>query len=372
MKRPGKPVQERLLGAFDKTLRIAFITVAMFLLLEFVLMAVNGGQKIDGRAYSDVYDGAGWAEGYFAEFRGSMAFEYSPYTVYRRKPGLSGTYINTDNESLRRTYFSCGGQSEESFTVFVFGGSTVWGTGARDNGTIPSALAGYMCGRGVPAVVVNYGESGYTSTQEVIRLWMELRNGRRPDAVVFYDGINDVFSAYQNGEAGLPQNVADRKADFNARNRLNFAEFLMSTNVVKALKVGGANAGSTDGETMEQAASVYMDNVRVVKALGREYGFEAFFYWQPIVSTKSVAVGSEKGAGMSASDNALKGIYPEVTAIVRGSGDVRDLTGIFDGYGKAVFMDLSHVSEEGNAIIAERMGDDLIGYYRGLPTAGGG
>ena len=39
---------------------------------------------------------------------------------------------------------------------------------------------------------------------------------RRPDVVVFYDGINDVMATVQNGRAGLPQNEANREEDFRS------------------------------------------------------------------------------------------------------------------------------------------------------------
>ena len=39
--------------------------------------------------------------------------------------------------------------------------------------------------------VRNLGRRGFVSTQEVIYLMRELQAGRRPDVVVFYNGVND-------------------------------------------------------------------------------------------------------------------------------------------------------------------------------------
>ena len=74
----------------------------------------------------------------------------------------------------------------------MFGGSAVWGVGAPDDETIPSHLAALLNGElGVDANVRNLGRRGYVFTQEVIYLMRELQAGRRPDIVVFYNGVND-------------------------------------------------------------------------------------------------------------------------------------------------------------------------------------
>ena len=59
------------------------------------------------------------------------------------------------------------------------------------------------------------GESGYVNTQSLLALELELRGGNVPDEVIFYDGVNDVFSTFQNNEAGLPQNEQNRATEFN-------------------------------------------------------------------------------------------------------------------------------------------------------------
>src|SRR5262249_14963034 len=90
--------------------------------------------------------------------------------------------------------------------VLVLGGSTVWGYFVCNNGTVPSLLARALARDGIGGYqVTNFGQPGYVSTQEVVALLSELHEGRIPDLVIFLDGINDTFSAYQNGRAGLDQ-----------------------------------------------------------------------------------------------------------------------------------------------------------------------
>ena len=99
----------------------------------------------------------------------------------------------------------------------MFGGSTMWGVGARDEGTIPSLLARDLTDRGINGRVKNFGEIGYVSSQQVIALMRELENGVRPEIVIFYDGINDTTSAVLERAAGIPVNEVNRRVEFNVR-----------------------------------------------------------------------------------------------------------------------------------------------------------
>ena len=116
----------------------------------------------------------------FSEFDAATA-EYRSFIGYRRK-GFEGTAVNIEPEFGFR--ISTNHKIDES--VWFLGGSTTWGTGADDANTIPSLVA-----QALDISVLNLGESGFNSTQELIQLHMMLAEGYRPDLVVFYDGIND-------------------------------------------------------------------------------------------------------------------------------------------------------------------------------------
>ena len=73
----------------------------------------------------------------------------------------------------------------------------------------PWSPGSYSTTRCVSSAVTNFGETGYVSTQNLIALMLELRAGRRPDVVVFYDGVNDTYSAYSQQRAGLPHNESE-------------------------------------------------------------------------------------------------------------------------------------------------------------------
>ena len=153
----------------------------------------------------------------------------------------------------------------EGKKVWIFGGSAVWGTGVEWDETIPSYLAKYGYD------VINYGEAGYVSTQEVILLMQELKKGIIPDIVVFYDGFNDTFSAYQQGIAGLPMNEFNRVEEFNLSKKW-FGEYLR----VKFY----TSEHNYNEECYLDVVNNYIENMWVVYALAKHYRFQLCYFWQ--------------------------------------------------------------------------------------------
>ena len=144
----------------------------------------------DLRAGLPAYDGVDYdPRSLLEEVRKSDRTVYEPYTIWKRRP-YRGEYTTIDLSGSRRTVGNS--SSEDALDIWVFGGSAVWGVGAPDRETIPSHLAALLNGElGIDASVRNLGRRGYVSTQEVIYLMRELQAGRRPDVVVFYNGVND-------------------------------------------------------------------------------------------------------------------------------------------------------------------------------------
>ncbi len=132
------------------------------------------------------YSSQDWAERYWYEMRLSRTQQYHPYVGWRRAP-FKGQTIEIDQNGVRVTPgANC---SAKSYRVFTFGESTMWGTGSPNWGTIPANLQkGLEKLRQGPVCVMNFAESAYVTTQDVITLQMQLRSGNVPDVAVFYSG----------------------------------------------------------------------------------------------------------------------------------------------------------------------------------------
>jgi hypothetical protein len=130
---------------------------------------------------------------------------YMPFTAYRRK-GFKGTAVNvSDEHGFRRSINEALDNS-----VWFLGGSTMWGTGAMDEATIPSLFA-ELTGKNVS----NLGEGGYSSFQELIQLQILLANGYSPAHVLFYDGVNDGYYSCRKNEPLPTHNYRSRYKQYS-------------------------------------------------------------------------------------------------------------------------------------------------------------
>ena len=184
------------------------LTVILLLLLEFAYRSqaeVRGFFREQGQSSNGVVRPfeEEWVPDYMEELQPSKALAWKPFVYYRRRP-FAGTYINVDSLGHRITPQDP--SRGASRRVWFFGGSTMFGWKARDHKTIPATMVDSLVARGLQGIqVTNFGETGYVFTQEVLELILQLRDGQRPDVVVFYDGINDIFASVQSGSSNTPE-----------------------------------------------------------------------------------------------------------------------------------------------------------------------
>jgi len=332
-------------------------------------------RKVDSRVMADCYTEAGWIKDYYQEFRESSSSQWRPYVYWRRKP-YNGNYINVDENGLRKTSFESGNlKPDRKIRIFVFGGSAVWGTGVRDQFTIPSLIGFELTKKGIPVEIMNLGESGYVSTQEMIEFIHQLQNGNVPDMVIFYDGVNDIFSTYQQAEAGIPQNEYNRIREFNAakEKRKTIGVLFESVKtlsmvrfVVEKVQMDAEPKNYTAPEIQklaDQAVEIYSGNLRVIASLGKEYGFKPLFYWQPVIFKKECLSEYEQNEAAKVSyikeftfavDKQLMSFDTTQELIL-----LYDISNIFSKTSEPVFIDFCHISEKGNSVIAARIADDI-------------
>jgi len=183
------------------------ISLALFLMMELAYRGQGTVRRAISSASSSTPEqpqaNNSWIDEYLREQESSNRLQWKPYVYFRRLP-FEGLFINVDQRGRRRTVQprSCDRDPDE---IFLFGGSTMFGSYQRDDATIPSLVTKELS-ETAPCQfkAVNFGETGYVFTQEVIELMLQLRSGARLRLVVFYDGINDVAAAAQAGMAGIP------------------------------------------------------------------------------------------------------------------------------------------------------------------------
>lgn len=327
----------------------------------------------DIRRNADAYHGAEWRNEYFDELKRSGVAIWQPYSYWRRKP-FHGKYIDVDTNGIRATANNLTCRSDARATkVFMFGGSAMWGSGVRDTGTIPSAVAANLDSGGFDHVcVTNLGESGYVTTQEVIRLVNLLRDGSVPQVVIFYDGYNDVFSALQNRVAGLPQNEEHRQLEFNlSQSAAGLSlQLVRNTHVFEGLRHLTSprfQSNSRDGmvDLAKSVVLLYWRNVQLVMALGAQYRFVPLFYWQPILLDKTHLSPFEALQLAKAQEEVPRTFHSTVLSALpemrpANVDRFRILAPLVENIVEPLFIDSVHLGEIGNQLIADRIAADIM------------
>lgn len=376
---------------------VLLLLVALELLLS-LLFGIFGAPEVapptnlDLRAESESYVESEWGEQLIAETRAIGIPRWYPYTYWRR-PSYEGELVTIDPLRHRWTFneSNLDETGRDKQVIFMFGGSTMWGEGVRNEHTIPSLVSRELSEMGFAVEVVNFGENGYVSTQELIALFRELQQGHVPNIVIFYDGVNDAFSTLQNGVAGLSQNERNRQLEFNLLHPLRnddrwllvledvgskfalwrFAKTIRSRLSPKGGPVDAPAAAApsakpkVDADLVRRTWEMYAAVVRNVRHLGSLYGFKSHFYWQPTIFEKNEHSRYETMmAGRAAPYQAfIESTYSLARSRIETSEDslgVVDLSQIFAERSEPVFLDWNHISEAGNAVVAKRIIEDLL------------
>jgi hypothetical protein len=337
---------------------------------------------VDPRSHADLYPAEPWVAQMYAEkvLCGQMRWE--PYLYWRRK-ACSGEYVNVDAMGLRRTWAAPAAPGRRPLRIFFFGGSAAWGTGARDEHTIPSELAKYLAAAGIYAQVVNYGETGYVSTQSVIALLRELQRGHRPDVALFYIGPNEMLAALAESDVATPLNEEHRRQEFDILRRGKQLTVAALRTVAahsalgRLMRVPAAPLASTAWAVRPGTADDLMRaldvNVRTVRALAATYGFGAEFYWEPFLAAKTSRTAYEER--MFAQDEPFRGWILKSEERVRrtwaagGSDDLVYLGDLFIHTREPRFIDARHTGEAAYREVAEAIGRHLRADGRLRPAA---
>jgi hypothetical protein len=205
----------------------------------------------------------------------------------------------------------------------------------------------------------------------------QLRQQNIPSMVIFYDGVNDIFSAFQQGKAGLPQNEFNREKEFKTlvskkRSMLVFFESLQSLASVQFIKDlinpnPKLNISYTEQQLKllaQETIDIYQENIRLVYSLGEQQDFKSLFYWQPTIFDKrnQSDYEKEKAKDVDFLKDFIKLVNQHVVSenISHQSFYYYDISEIFMDEKEPVFIDYCHVSEYGNSVIARRMMQDII------------
>ena len=337
----------------------------LIVLAELGVRAFGLGERPDPLASHEAmeaYADFDWREDYFRDAKRASygyAYDYEPFSLWKHRDFESKTFNIKDG--YRVTWEPESVAAKKDFTIYAFGGSTLFGGEGPDEHTVASQLAKNLNRRGddVNYVVRNYGVSGFTSDNEVHLLVRLLRDGHRPDAVVFYDGVNDV---YYKAYFDQPHYLYDSFRQFGAvRSRDLLGRLAGRLRLVSLLKSDPRKIGVRDRTALKEKLPAVLDdyfgNVHLVRALAQSYGFEAHFFWQPtLFGTGKKLTAEEQGLRQTYERFAPPFEVADAAFNARSEGrEIHDLRYVLDGVEASIFVDFCHVTAIANEVIADEI-----------------
>jgi hypothetical protein len=309
------------------------------------------------------YAGVGWARTHFLEF-GSLRSNYISYIGWRRAP-FQGKTINLTGPYGQRATIGKADPGKPS--VYFFGGSTMWGTGADDANTIPSLvtqLGGFRS--------ANYGESAYTAHQNLTLLIQLLQEGHRPNVVVFYDGVNEVahkcrseITARSHAREGQIRSALAAAKPENNYGLQHMAGPLIGLAglISNKLSLWGRSgnrhfACHTDPLRAQQIADYLLQDWDVARRLVESYGGKFIGVLQPVAHYSKTR---QDHIRLNADQKKqFEAVYPLIRQKMAGRTGLYDFTGVLD-HPEYIYIDFCHVSPNGNRYIARRLVEVLEG-----------
>lgn len=298
---------------------------------------------------------------------------WAPYTHFKPR-AYSGTF-NTINANGQRKTLNYNNSLSNPIRIFCFGGSTMYGIGSTDENTIPSILS-KLLSKKYPTrnfEVINFGIPGYSRDLESIQLKQELINNNIPDIVIFYDGVNEVLTAFQNKRIDFPMNSSKRIMEFNSsQSYAKKAKLLIKSSYTmrmirflqkKLLK----NRFSDTIDLSQKLATKITDNFRsnlyYSGNLSKAYNYVELNFLQPTIFSKNQLSDYEE---IMKKNEAYMSSFYDVTykqiandSIINNNVSYKDISQIFSTTNTTIFSDFCHTAEEGNTIVALEMLNEI-------------
>lgn len=341
----------------------------------------------DPRALLAAYDDSPWAEEYWATFSDASTWEYWPFVGWRRA-NFTGDFVNV-SDGIRTTW-QAPNLDADPLQIWMFGGSTTWGSGQRDDHTIASYLARLGDGSEVAVEVTNYGESGHRLWQEVLMLEAELIRGERPDVVIFYDGVNE---PQRHGDVDTKTPTHSRAHIFEAKlesevdvRRTVLTDYKKRSFAVRAARTArNAFRSQAPGQTEQRERPVpasvalpnmmgiYTEGVAISQDLAKRHGFEVVHFWQPNIYTKQAVAAEDEAWDVIGYATWDDDWYDKVYTGARGllPDTVVDISDALDVTPKPTMIDPAHTNELGAQLVAEAIFAEIEPTLRSLDAKKG-
>lgn len=248
--------------------------------------------------------------------------------------------------------------------ILALGGSTT--DGVKFPNSWPEQLARILDANRIPAVVINGGIGGYSTSQDMFKL---VRDGFefKPDIVIEYAGVND---GWRYGVADhlmvhpYQENILKVATGQEEPKILPSMATLLHQYVPKALSIDyslGLSSKRTPAQTFKK-------NMEIMHAASLSQGAKFYSVIQPFSFYKSRHAKPNRSSVGSEFISGVNGLYDQIRVLAKNRDYIFDATRVLEGTDAIVYQpDGVHLTDGGNRIIALYMFNLVRGQLAAKP-----
>jgi hypothetical protein len=292
------------------------------------------------------------------------AWIFEPYVQFRERPRV-GQFVNISPDGFRLN----AKEGRKAFdpaakAVFVFGGSTTFGYGVRDQDTIAAHLEAIFRERQPEqrVAVYNFGRGYYGSSQEFLLLKLLVQRGIVPHVAIFMDGVNEHYCPTYSANIAEMFKIAQEDPSAKLRAVLTSLPVLrlsrtpyrteLAQNALyrnRAIASYSFECGChVEATCPTQFVNTFVLNKQLIRAIGKQFGFESHFILQPVGGYKNRFTTSPYNTPIP--DRTAQWQYFE-QHMMNGEGD-HSFAGILEHIPGDAFVDNLHYTSATHQLIA--------------------
>jgi hypothetical protein len=240
--------------------------------------------------------------------------------------------------------------------IAITGGSAAWGWRVRDADTISVRVQQALRRSGANVTVYNFGLEAQTIAQELMLL-KRFRDIYAIDQVLFYTGANNVVFDYLGTSASQGAAFASETTGF---------ELVKAARRLLWSRPSAADLAGLDDDMLPRLLrdNSLREGIIAADTYCSAAGLQCDFALQPLLFMRKPRVGPEVRVA-----DTLERLYPRLRTLAEQmyrdaraagpDGRVHDLSEVFDRAAEPVFVDVVHVNESGNRIVADAVASIL-------------
>ncbi len=288
---------------------------------------------------------------------------YYEQPILHLRPDQHSKTVNVNALGFRGQEFTSE-KPENTFRIFLVGGSTAFGAGATSDDT---TISGFLQKKfddiklTKKIQIINAGISSATSFEEMYYIKHTLAQ-LNPDLIIIYDGFNDAQYRVLSDPIISNEKEVKESEGFKFKNFPFYRTPWVIHDLLSAKTPHTDRSKRVDDDSTEKIISLWKSRVEEICKIGRENGFATLIVVQPslITGTKDLSDYESKYVAKTDLDFATKATLKGMADSLKNfdsSCKTADLSGIFDDVTGPIYTDIVHVNDIGNRIVAEKLYD---------------